>query len=275
VVFTNTPRRKSIAGIVALGGAAVLLFSAAPANAGELNLRMTPKKVDVGKRTCFNGEVRNGSGGPVARAEVVLEGAEDRSNRRGKVRVCRKLQWPGIHTAQAFKGQRHDLARLRARSNGAGAPGTWHPVEIRLRAYKLGGDGYCERSGFGIATWGVGDAGCYAIAQAGDPGGFSGKRTWIHWRPDKGRVFVRLFDEGYSFYELIGYVTSPASGHYYVEGGCLPAVAPHCWVSGGTNPNKPGQPEGPLLINVTAHDDFVGAQDGYTFHIKGFLFRAG
>ena len=274
---TSVSSLRSIVASVALIAATTLLLGAAGAQARGHDLRVAPKKADVGERTCFEARVLNDRGRPVARSEVVLGGSEEITNRRGKARLCEKLEWPGAHTAQAFKGSERDSARIRARSLGVGATGEWSPVEIRLLAYyRPEGRGSCnpvksEVFDSKIGTYGVAKGWCEATPQPGDAGPFTDKDvTRLAWAEGpKIDIDVSNAPEG-TKNTLHGYVTGRNSGDYYVQVGKFGSQT----LSGGTDPDpaKRGQPGGPLLINVTPRIRDGFEHIGYTIHIKGYVY---
>jgi len=185
----------------------------------QISLRISPGEANLNQRTCFKGRVRNGNRRRVAGAKVLLGTAKDRSNRRGKVRLCDALKWPGVHTAQAFKGSRDDLARIRVRSGGTTANGIWTPLEVRLLAYRDGGTGGCPRSGGFQDTWGDGRGSCKGRAQDGTPGPFSGNDITVLWDQGASLIDVKTYYSSNTGWYMKGDVPSRSSGLYTIREG--------------------------------------------------------
>jgi endoglycosylceramidase len=83
----------------------------------KLKLKVRPRRPDVGEHTCFRAVVKTKLGGTrVAGAKVRFGKRSKRTNRKGKVRICRTLRSPGPSKLVATKlGFRRDIASVRAR----------------------------------------------------------------------------------------------------------------------------------------------------------------
>jgi hypothetical protein len=284
-VLVSSIRRGAVVSVMrsmsllAIGMTPLLVVSPALASAQGLSVSVLPNHTAVGKRTCFDFRIIGHDRKPVPGADVVLEGKRDKSNRRGRARICTRLEWSGHHFALVFK--RHDhvgRAMITAHSQGLQS-GDWIYVQYYLAAY--GSDGHCSDYNFGEGQWGCdGHINATNDYYKDTPGA-------VFWRQQNGSIFFQLYtritqDAHYAFSNLEGYVPSPSSDQFYIQqayidvdqgfrghGDC-PADATYGCLVSGTDPTKTGQPGGPLHLDVEYHHPFLQPA-GYSFEIRGYV----
>ena len=254
---------------VLVGGLAL----AGPASAKELRVDVSPdRNVPLDRTTCFEVSVVNERALPVSDASVYFLSKRAKTGDGGETRMCGKPRWPGRHNFFVSKGDKRGHALIKTRQPDAPTGRGWVPVEVQLPAYPAAGDG-CS-----TLTFGTGPGYCRGYPNPGVDSEvlkYNGRGFWdrviADWDIPNNPVVELAFSRygGRPEEEIKGYLPDRSSGKYYVRS-AYSAVTRGAY-AGGTDPNLAGNPGGPLLISVTAHKNFL-AYDGFTFHIKGYLF---
>ena len=243
--------------------ALIVLWPASAEARSTLRLSVSPSRATVGERTCFSFRITGSNGRPVSQADVSFQGKTLMGDRSGRARLCTRLKWAGRHFATAFKfGYNPRAAFVRAVRSGPpkATGGDWHVAKVYIAAY--GSDGECGQYTFNL-NGGV----CHgSINDGADPLDPPAGPASFDWKgnPD-GQLSLELDTRGYGS-RLSGRTPGPASDQFYMERGHLGRNS----ASSGSDPAKTGQRGGPLHLNVTYHNPFLGRR-GYTIDISGYV----
>jgi hypothetical protein len=222
-----------------------LILPASAAHAAGLDVSVSPKNAKVGQHTCFRFEVTNPNGNPARDASLRFASDEARTDKRGEVRICTRLEWSGRHFATAYKrSARQGETFVRAHGTGV-SDEEWHYIELRL-----------TRNVKCTDLWAMGAAGyCEGRTEARDTAPFADVALRNTWRvgPDFTELLFENQDSGGA--DRIAGVTDRErgrTGQFYVRSGqwslgqgrtAMNAVS-------GTDPGKLGQRGGPLWLVV-------------------------
>jgi hypothetical protein len=272
----SRPRAARRALLAAALSALTLVLPAAAPAAG-LHLSVTPKRADVGQRTCFTFEATRG-GAPVRGAAVSFEaGAPLRTDAAGSVRRCAKLAYPGAHGALVEAGG----ASARTKVSAVALPGAgpaakeWHQTHPFIQGPDCAGE-------FGKAS--TRDSRCiagYLSNPCCDPSPLPGYGFLFKWSgPYSGSSRIEItFDYGAGYF-LRGEIPDRGSDRFTVTDGFfrLNGTGPFIGevVSGSDPTKRPGEKGGPLSFNAVFRRDWTGG-DGrthynYDFDIQGWLY---
>jgi hypothetical protein len=282
MLTNSSPRRISPtstcikAAIASLALMILALTFASGAHAGATKLKVQPKSASVGKRTCFTFSASQ-AGKPLRNATLRFANRKWKTGKAGTTMACARLLWPGRHAAFLNRRGAPD-ARVMLRAKGSDLPqsaGTWHQFVINDPAW--GDTGSCGLNSLYGRDWGN----CTGTVTGVGFAPFEvGKRVLFGWElnPKDLEVHIRSWyfptsgpQKGMQVFNNVGgWSPSGASGAYYVNWGNLNEIDVHA-LSSGTDPAKEGQEGGPLHIDVTSHDPFLG-NSGYNFYVAGYLF---
>jgi hypothetical protein len=268
-----SPVRSSL--VVLVGALVGALTLAGPATAKGLRVDVSPDRaVPLNETTCFQVSVSNARDLPVGGASVYFLSKRAKTSERGEARICGKPAWPGRHNFFVSRGEKRGHALIKTRQPDAPTGRGWVPVEVQLPAYPDAGDG-CS-----TITFADGSGYCRGYPNPGVESEFlkhTGRgfhdRVIVDWDIPNNPVVelgFKNYSSGRPQEEIKGYLPDRGSGKYYVRSAYSAITGGR--YAGGTDPQLMGKPGGPLLISVAAHKSLFGSFDGFTFHIRGYLF---